>query len=61
MSPRATHPTNLPVGWDEARICRLLDYYENQSDDDAVQEDEDAADHRRVAAGEPDPSDPTGA
>lgn len=31
---------NFPPGWDEARVRRVLDYYEQQSDDEAVAEDE---------------------
>jgi len=29
-----------PTGWDEARVRRVLDHYEQQSDDEAVAEDE---------------------
>ena len=29
-----------PPGWDEARVRRVLEYYESQSDDEAVAEDE---------------------
>jgi hypothetical protein len=29
-----------PVGWDEARVKRVLTHYEQQSDDEAVAEDE---------------------
>ena len=32
--------SKLPPGWDEARIRRVLDYYENQTEDEAVAEDE---------------------
>ena len=31
-----------PEGWDEARIRRVLDHYENQSDTDAAAEDEES-------------------
>lgn len=31
---------SFPPGWDEARVRRVLDYYENQSDIEAVAEDE---------------------
>ena len=31
---------NYPTGWDEARVKRVLDHYESQSDDEAVAEDE---------------------
>jgi len=30
----------LPRGWDEARVRRVLEHYENQSEDEAVAEDE---------------------
>jgi hypothetical protein len=30
----------LPRGWDEARVQRVLDHYENQTEDEAVAEDE---------------------
>ncbi len=29
-----------PAGWDEERVRRVLEYYEAQSDEDAVAEDE---------------------
>jgi len=29
-----------PTGWDEARVKRVLAHYEQQSDDEAVAEDE---------------------
>jgi hypothetical protein len=29
-----------PAGWDEARVKRVLAHYEQQSDDEAVAEDE---------------------
>jgi hypothetical protein len=31
---------NYPVGWNEARVKRVLAHYEQQSDDEAVAEDE---------------------
>lgn len=30
----------FPPGWDEARVRDVIDYYENQTEDDAVAEDE---------------------
>ena len=30
----------FPKGWDEERVKRILDYYENQTEDEAVAEDE---------------------
>ncbi len=32
--------TEYPPGWDAARVHRVLDHYEAQSDDEAVAEDE---------------------
>jgi hypothetical protein len=30
----------LPTGWDEERVRRVLEHYEDQSEEDAVLEDE---------------------
>ncbi len=30
----------FPAGWDEARVRRVLDHYERQTEDEAVAEDE---------------------
>jgi hypothetical protein len=35
-----TRQSQFPPGWDEARVRRLLDHYEAQSDEAAVAEDE---------------------
>jgi hypothetical protein len=32
--------SRFPKGWDEDRIKRVLDHYENQTEDEAVAEDE---------------------
>ena len=32
--------SKFPPGWDEARVQRVLDHYEGQSDEEAVAEDE---------------------
>jgi len=32
--------TRFPKGWDEARVRRVLEHYETQSDEEAVAEDE---------------------
>lgn len=32
--------SNYPNGWDEERIKRVLSHYENQSEDEAIAEDE---------------------
>lgn len=34
----------FPMGWDENRVRRLIDYYEQQTDEEAVAEDEAAFD-----------------
>lgn len=33
-----------PPGWDEHQVRRVLDHYENQTDEEAVAEDEDSYD-----------------
>ena len=30
----------FPPGWDEERVQKVIDYYENQTEDEAVAEDE---------------------
>jgi len=35
-----TKQSQFPAGWDEARVRRLLEHYEAQSDEAAVAEDE---------------------
>ena len=32
--------SKFPPGWDEARVQRVLDHYEGQSDEEALAEDE---------------------
>ncbi len=32
--------SKFPKGWDEARVKRVLEHYETQSEDEAVAEDE---------------------
>lgn len=32
--------TRFPPGWDEARVRRVLEHYERQTEDEAVAEDE---------------------
>ena len=32
--------SRYPAGWDEARVKRVLDHYETQTDEEAVAEDE---------------------
>ena len=34
----------FPPGWDEERVRRVLDHYEQQTDEEAVAEDEDRYD-----------------
>ena len=35
---KITIVTEFPPGWDERRVRRVLDYYENQPDDEATAE-----------------------
>lgn len=37
----------FPEGWDEARVQRVLDHYEEQSDEEALAEDEERLDSSR--------------
>ena len=34
--------TKFPPGWDEARVREVIEYYENQTEDEAVAEHKDA-------------------
>jgi hypothetical protein len=38
--------SEFPQGWDEERVRRVLDHYEQQSEDEAVAEDEAAYEDR---------------
>ena len=38
-----TKEQKFPEGWDEARVKRVIDHYEAQSDEEAVAEDEAAS------------------
>ena len=33
-----TNSTDFPPGWDEERVRRVLEYYESQSEDEAIAE-----------------------
>ena len=35
-----TEQSKYPKGWDKARVDSVLEHYENQSDDEAIAEDE---------------------
>lgn len=37
---RKTNKQNFPKGWDEARVQKVLAHYENQTEEEAVAEDE---------------------
>jgi hypothetical protein len=37
-----TKQSRFPSGWDEARVKRVIDHYESQSEAEAVAEDESA-------------------
>ena len=39
--------TDMPAGWDEERLRRVLKHYQSQTDEDAVAEDEAALNERR--------------
>ena len=41
-----TKQSKFPEGWDEARVRRVLDHYEGQSEEEAVAEDEAAFEQR---------------
>ena len=38
--------STFPKGWDEGRVCRVLAHYEDQSEEEAVAEDEVACEDR---------------
>ncbi len=38
--------TKFPEGWDDARVKRVLEHYETQSEDQAVAEDEAAIEQK---------------
>ena len=42
-------PSPYPKGWNRKRVESLLDYYENQSDDEAIAEAEAAYANRKTA------------
>lgn len=37
------HDNKYPPGWDEQRVRRVIDHYENQTEEQAVAEDEAAS------------------
>jgi hypothetical protein len=39
----------FPLGWDEQRVRELLAHYENQTEEEAVAEDEAAFEHRSTS------------
>jgi hypothetical protein len=41
-----TRQSKFPQGWDQARVRRVLDHYESQSEEEAVAEDEAAFEQR---------------
>lgn len=41
MEKKITMTNNkFPPGWDEEKVKRVIDYYDNQTEDEAVAEDE---------------------
>lgn len=43
----------FPKGWDEARVSKLLAFYEGQTEEEAVAEDEGALEHRETVMSVP--------
>ncbi len=41
--------SDFPEDWDEARVRKVLDHYEQQTEDEAVAEDEAAYDERKAS------------
>ncbi|MBM4123504.1 MAG: hypothetical protein FJ246_00885 [Nitrospira sp.] len=41
-----TTQSKFPPGWDEARVCRVLAHYEEQTEEEAVAEDEAAVEDK---------------
>lgn len=41
-----TKQSKFPEGWDEARVRRILEHYETQTEEEAVAEDEAAFEQR---------------
>jgi len=41
--------SRFPEGWDEARVRRVLEHYEQQNEDEAVAEDEAAYEDRKAS------------
>lgn len=48
-SPSPADPNRYPAGWDRKRVQALADYYENQSDENAIAELDAAFDDQRSA------------
>jgi hypothetical protein len=46
--PAAKDPNHYPKGWNAAKVRRVIDHYENQTDDQAAAEDESAYHSRAV-------------
>jgi hypothetical protein len=46
---------DFPLGWDEAKIQRVINYYEHQSEDEALAEDEAAFDNEQTIMQIPSP------
>jgi hypothetical protein len=40
MSPKKKAKNEFPPGWDEERVRKVIEYYDNQSDDEAIAEAE---------------------
>jgi hypothetical protein len=48
MKTARKDPNKYPRGWNAARVRRVIDYYERQSDEEAAAEDEAASSKRKV-------------
>jgi len=48
MKKPRKHPNRYPRGWNALKVRRIIDYYENQTDEEAAAEDEAALSARGV-------------
>jgi len=46
-APKSSKRNKFPKGWDEKRVRRVLEHYENQTDAEAAAEDDAAFDETR--------------
>jgi hypothetical protein len=43
-----SNPNQFPPGWDEQRVRAVISHYENQTEDEAVEEDETVNSHQTL-------------